>query len=76
MAVGFALFVLVIHLAVIGLAVFLLRRILAVWLLFVALSLAAATQVPNGLCNGPGYVVNAVTLALLLAPRAGCVVRP
>lgn len=70
MAVGFAVFVLVIHLAVIGLAVFLLRRSRVVWLLFVALSVAAATQVPSGLWDVPGYIVNAVTLALLLAPGA------
>lgn len=70
MAVGFVLFVLVFHLALIGLAVFLLRRSHVMWLLFVALSLVAATQVPDSLWDVPSYVVNAVTLALLLAPGA------
>lgn len=70
MAVGFVLFVLVIHLGVIGLAVFLLRRSRVMWLLFVALSVGAATQVPDGVWDVPGYVVNAVTLVLLLVPGA------
>ena len=70
MAVGFVLFVVIIHLLLIGLAVFLLRRSRVVWLLFVALSVVAATQVPERLWDVPGYVVNALTLVLLLVPGA------
>lgn len=69
-AAAIVLFLVIVHLILVGLNVFLLRRSRVMWLLFVTLSVVAVTQVPEDPWDIPVYVVNAVTLVLLLAPGA------